>query len=121
MFHRRAATATTIREFRDSSSCPQDGCDFVHIQWPSPSTNRSPMAKRRPKRAPATPPGIALFQMITGKCISKAIATVVELGIPDHLGKGARTAAEIARQSGASEDGVYRLLRALASVGVFVE
>ena len=79
------------------------------------------MAKRRSKRAAATPPGVALFQMMTGKWISKAISTVVELGIPDHLGKGARTAGELARQSGASEDGVYRLLRALASVGVFAE
>ena len=79
------------------------------------------MAKRRSKRAPATPPGVALFQMMTGKWISKAISTVVELGIPDQLGKGARTVGDIARQAGASEDGVYRLLRALASVGVFAE
>jgi hypothetical protein len=79
------------------------------------------MAKRRSKRAPATPPGVALFQMMTGKWISQAISTVVELGIPDHLGKGARAVGDIARQSGASEDGVYRLLRALASVGVVAE
>jgi O-methyltransferase domain/Dimerisation domain len=79
------------------------------------------MAKRRSTKPPATPPNIALFQMTTGKWISKAISTAVELGIPDQLGKGARSAGDIAKQAGASDDGVYRLLRALASVGVFAE
>src|SRR3954469_22778171 len=81
------------------------------------------MAKRRSTRArtAAVPPAEALFQMITGKWISKAISTVVELRIPDHLAKGTRSVADIARVAGASEDGVYRLLRALACVGVVAE
>jgi SAM-dependent methyltransferase len=59
--------------------------------------------------------------MVSGKLISQALATAVELGIPDQLGKGAKPASELARKAGAREDGVYRLLRALASVGVFSE
>jgi hypothetical protein len=61
------------------------------------------------------------MQMVSGKWISQALATAVELGIPDQLGKGAKPVSELARKAGASEDGVYRLLRALASVGVFSE
>jgi hypothetical protein len=59
--------------------------------------------------------------MIIGKWISQAIATVVEIGVPDQLSKGARRCRDIARDAGVSEDGVYRLLRALASVGLFTE
>jgi SAM-dependent methyltransferase len=59
--------------------------------------------------------------MIIGKWISQAIATVVEIGVPDQLSKGARRCDDIARDAGVSEDGVDRLLRALASVGLFAE
>jgi len=59
--------------------------------------------------------------MIIGKWISQALGTVVELGVPDQLAKGARPCNDIARQAGVSEDGLYRLLRALASVGLFSE
>jgi SAM-dependent methyltransferase len=59
--------------------------------------------------------------MVIGKWISQAIASVVEIGVPDQLAKGAKRCSEIARKAGVSEDGVYRLLRALASVGLFSE
>ncbi len=45
----------------------------------------------------------------------------MELGIPGQLAYGARRCSDIDRESGVSEDGIYRLLRALASVGLFVE
>src|SRR6185369_11408923 len=79
------------------------------------------MAKIRAKRTPPLRPYEVLFQMIIGKWISQALGTVVELGVPDQLAKGARSCNDIARQAGASEDGLYRLLRALASVGLFSE
>jgi DNA-binding IclR family transcriptional regulator len=59
--------------------------------------------------------------MVIGKWISQALGTVVEIGVPEQLAKGARRCSDIAREAGVSEDGVYRLLRALASVGLFVE
>ena len=62
-----------------------------------------------------------LFQMVIGKWISQALGTTVEIGVPDQLAKGARQCSDIAREAGVSEDGIYRLLRALASVGLFAE
>jgi SAM-dependent methyltransferase len=59
--------------------------------------------------------------MVIGKWISQAIGTVVELGVPDELRKGPRRCSDVARKVGVSEDGLYRLLRALASVGLFAE
>src|SRR5690349_10109954 len=79
------------------------------------------MAKTRAKRTPPLHPYEVLFQMIIGKWISQALGTVVEFGVPDQLAKGARPCNDIARQAGVSEDGLYRLLRALASVGLFSE
>ena len=80
------------------------------------------MAKRRSKRAPRQlRESEVLFQMVIGKWISQAVGTVVELGVPDLLAKGARRCSDIARETAASEDGLYRLLRALASVGLLAE
>lgn len=62
-----------------------------------------------------------LFQMVIGKWISQAIGTIVEIGVPDQLAKGARPCSLLAREAGVSEDGLYRLLRTLASVGLFAE
>jgi len=53
--------------------------------------------------------------------VSAALGAVAQLGIADHLAGGPRTAADLAARTGASEDGVYRVLRALAMVGVFTE
>jgi len=79
------------------------------------------MAKHRSKRTSAPRPYEVLFQMVIGKWISQAIGTVVEIGVPDELRNGARRCSDIAREAGVSEDGLYRLLRALASVGLFAE
>jgi hypothetical protein len=79
------------------------------------------MSKHRPKRASVTRPYEVLFQMVIGKWISQAIGTVVEIGVPDQLAKGARRCGDIAREAAVSEDGLYRLLRALASLNLFVE
>lgn len=59
--------------------------------------------------------------MLTGKWISQAISTAVELGIPERLSKGARRCRDIATDAGVPEDGLYRLLRALSSLGLFAE
>ena len=79
------------------------------------------MAKRRSVRHSAPRVSQALFQMIVGKWISQAVGTVVEIGVPDQLGTRTRSCSDLARESGVSEDGLYRLLRALASVGLFTE
>jgi len=79
------------------------------------------MAKNRGNRTSPVRPYEVLFQMVIGKWISQAIGTVVEIGVPEQLAKGARRCSEMAREAGVSDDGLYRLLRALASVGLFAE
>jgi hypothetical protein len=74
-----------------------------------------------PEATAAAPPEQILMQMVTGKWVSKALAVVADLGIPDQLRDGPRPIGELAKNSGADADALYRLLRAAAAVGVLVE
>jgi hypothetical protein len=62
-----------------------------------------------------------VMQVATGHILASALQVVVRLGIPDRLAGGPRTAAELAGDEGVQEDALYRVLRALASVGLFSE
>jgi len=72
-----------------------------------------------------TPPELAAaqlaFQIAMGYIGSAALQVALHLEVPDRLANGPRTAAELARETGVQEDALYRVLRALASVGLFEE
>ncbi len=74
-----------------------------------------------PSTSPDVSPAVALRHLSTGFWLSKAIAVAAELGIADHLKDGPKTADELAQAVGAHPGALYRLLRGIASVGVFVE
>jgi O-methyltransferase domain len=61
----------------------------------------------------------AVLRMIWGMHVSRAIYAVTELGIPDRLADGPVSCAELARDAGAHEASLYRVLRLLAALGVF--
>lgn len=65
--------------------------------------------------------GYKLAGMITGYWVSQAVYVAAKLEIADKLASGPQTAADLAKQSGTHAPSLYRLLRALASVGVFRE
>jgi hypothetical protein len=62
-----------------------------------------------------------LNDMIRGYWTTQALFVASELDIPAHLSDRPRTPTELADRTGARADAIYRILRALASVGVFVE
>jgi O-methyltransferase domain len=68
-----------------------------------------------------TPANLLMMQMLTGKWLSAALSVVAELGIADLLADGDKTADELAAEVSAHGPSLYRVLRALASVGVFAE
>jgi orsellinic acid C2-O-methyltransferase len=72
-------------------------------------------------RPPALPPGIALYQMAIGHYVSRALHLAAKLGIADLLAAGPRTAADLAAAISANGAALRRVLRLLASVGVFEE
>ncbi|HEX5736322.1 MAG TPA: methyltransferase [Blastocatellia bacterium] len=59
-----------------------------------------------------------MLQMISGFWISRAIYIIAKLGIADHLAGGPKTADEIAAATNANAGAIYRVFRALSSVGV---
>jgi len=73
------------------------------------------MSTRRPK------PQQTMLDLITGYWVSQMVFVAASLGIADVLAKGPKTSKAIAEQVGAHAPFVHRLLRALASVGVFAE
>jgi hypothetical protein len=62
-----------------------------------------------------------LVRLLDGFRVTQTICAAVELGVPDLLADGARTSDELAQASGADPSALYRLLRALASLGVLHE
>jgi SAM-dependent methyltransferase len=62
-----------------------------------------------------------LAKNISGYKTTQAIYVVAKLGIADLLAPGPRSVADLARQSQVHERSLYRVLRMLASRGIFVE
>lgn len=65
------------------------------------------------------PPPAAVLEMITGGMLTQAISVAAELGVADLLAERPLSAAELSGSLGVSEDGLSRLLRALAARGIF--
>jgi ubiquinone/menaquinone biosynthesis C-methylase UbiE len=62
-----------------------------------------------------------LRRLLFGFLITQALYTAAELGIADLLTSGPRSADDLASASGAEASSLYRVLRLLASEGVFTE
>jgi O-methyltransferase domain/Dimerisation domain len=62
-----------------------------------------------------------LLPMIWGIHISRCLYAVAELGIPDLLADGPRSSDDLAAETRTHEPSLYRVLRALAGLGVFEE
>ncbi len=64
------------------------------------------------------PASVQMLQIISGFWISRAVYAIAKLGIPDLLKTGPKTADELAAATNMHGPSLFRLLRALASVGV---
>src|SRR5207237_10011859 len=67
------------------------------------------------------PPPAAMMGLITGYWVSQAVGVVAHLGVADHLEGGPRTSDDLAGAVGADPRALHRVLRLLASIGVFSE
>jgi hypothetical protein len=59
-----------------------------------------------------------MLQIISGFWISRAVYVIAKLGIPDLLNSGPKTADELAAATKTDAPSLFRILRALVSVGV---
>ena len=69
---------------------------------------------------PSTP-GDQLIRLFRGFWLSRAIYVAVELGIADLLEEGPRSVTDLATATATHPPSLYRVMRLLASEGVFLE
>jgi O-methyltransferase domain len=62
-----------------------------------------------------------VMQLATGMGITAALQPVVRMGIPDILANGPLPISDLAAKTSSHADALYRVMRLLASVGVFAE
>jgi O-methyltransferase/methyltransferase family protein len=67
------------------------------------------------------PPPAVMLNLIIGYWVSRLIYVAARLELADRLKDGPRTVEELATAAGVEASALYRVLRALASVGVFAE
>lgn len=74
-----------------------------------------------PAGANAPPPNAVLMQRLFGGLMQKCIGVAAKLGIADLLWEKPQTAAELAEKTGTHAPSLHRVLRTLASTGIFSE
>ena len=68
-----------------------------------------------------SPPPMAMMQLLFGKQLTYSLSGVARLGVADHMDGSAKPVEEIAGKVGAHAPSLYRVMRLLASLGVFKE
>jgi hypothetical protein len=69
----------------------------------------------------ALPPHAQLIQMAVGSWVAAVVHAAAKLGLADHLGGGAKSAAELAGPTGTHAPSLHRLMRTLAGLGILTE
>lgn len=67
------------------------------------------------------PPPVVLLEMICGSWISQSLGVVAKLGVADLISDTAVPVSELATKTGTQVEPLYRVLRALSTVGLFIE
>lgn len=67
------------------------------------------------------PPQAFLTQLLLGSLATQAVYVGAKLGIADLLAGGPKSVEELAKATDTDAPSLYRVLRALASIGVFIE
>src|SRR5688572_29266052 len=75
----------------------------------------------RSREEALTPEELLSRLLVHGPILSQGLAVAAELRLADLLAAGPRHADELARETGTHADSLYRMMRMLASAGVFAE
>jgi O-methyltransferase domain/Dimerisation domain len=83
-----------------------------------------PTLQTQPEPATEThtvPPAVQMVQLLTGFQLSQALYATAKLGVADRLRGGPRDATALAAEVGADAQALRRIMRTLASIGIFTE
>src|SRR5262245_50985883 len=89
---------------------------YLRVPFASRTTLKEPSLEEGPPL-----PSTKMLHLIGGLWVSRALYLVARLGIADLLKSGPKHAETLAQATGTQVSVLYRILRALASVGVFAE
>lgn len=87
---------------------------------PNQTTSNQTTSNQTPSNQ-APPPHVGILQIVNGAHVAGTVSCLAQLGIPDLLENGPKSAEELASEIGAEPDALYRLMRATACVGVLAE
>jgi hypothetical protein len=87
----------------------------------NPSTKNLPSGAPGPSAASGLPPHLEVIQMASAIWTARAVYAAARLGLADIFSNGPLAAETVARNTGTDSRSMYRLLRALASRGLFTE
>ncbi len=79
------------------------------------------MATTTASKSKELPPFVVLNQMISATWLTQCIRVAAELGIADLVKDGAKPVEQLAAATSSHAESLHRVLRALASVGIFQE
>jgi hypothetical protein len=69
----------------------------------------------------AAPPHAQLIGMVMAFWTSRTVYVVAKLALADHLANGPKSAEELAARTGTHAPSLYRVMRTVASLGIFTE
>jgi hypothetical protein len=72
-------------------------------------------------KADSLPPEAQIVEMVMAQFVSRLIHLAATLRLPDHLAAGPKTAEELAPLTATHAPALYRVMRTLASLGLFTE
>ena len=73
------------------------------------------------QKGPHPPPATGLSQLLRGSLVTQLIHVAATLGVADFLRDGPKSSDELAASLRVDPEALYRVLRALASLGIFAE
>lgn len=85
------------------------------------SKQEKPKNLTPPQGPGGMPPQVRMLQMMNAYRLTQSISVAAKLGIADLVADGPKSSEELARATGTHAPSLYRLLRAVASFGIFVE
>ena len=68
-----------------------------------------------------TPANVAIIEMVQGFYVTKAIGVAADLNLSEHLKQSEKSISELSRITNTHEESLYRMMRMLASQGIFIE
>jgi len=83
--------------------------------------NENHVEKGMTMQTQAPPAHIGMLQLLNGAHVAGAVSCLAQLGVPDLVEAGPRSAKELASRTGTDPQALYRLMRATACVGVLAE